>query len=68
MSTQVVQYQSDLLMELIRSAEAQANLSEAEAETLRQQIAEANSESAIAELWEDIDENYRLLDEKQWAP
>lgn len=67
MTTQTVRYQSDLLMDLIGSAETQANLSSAEAEKLRQRIADANSEQDIAELWVDVDQTYQLLDEEQWA-
>lgn len=66
MSTQTVRYQSELLTELIRSAEAQANLSSAEAEKLCQRIADANSEHDIGELWADVDQTYRLLDEDKW--
>lgn len=67
MTTQTVRYQSDLLMDLIGSAETQANLWSAEAKKLRQRIADANSEQDIAELWADVDQTYQLLDEEQWA-
>ena len=66
MSTQVVSYQSDLLKDLIRSAEAHSTLSAAEADDLRQRITEATSEQEIAELWAEVDHHYELLDEEQW--
>lgn len=67
MSTQAVRYQAVLLTELIRRAEMETNLSSAEAEKLRQQIADANSEQDIAELWAEVDQHYRLLNEEMWA-
>lgn len=67
MSTQVVSYQSDLLQDLIQSAEAHDTLSSAEADDLRQRITEATSEQEIAELWVELDQHYGHLDEEQWA-
>lgn len=66
-STQVVRYQLGLLTDLIQSAETQVNLSSAEAEQLRQRVADAISEQDIAELWTDVEQHYRLLDGEQWA-
>lgn len=66
MTTQVVQYQSNLLTELIQSAESQTDLSEAEAEKLRQQVANADSERDIGELWAELDRDYHLLSEDCW--
>lgn len=66
MSMQVVSYQSDLLRDLIQSAETHSTLSSAEAEDLCQRITEATSEQEIAELWAEVDQHYELLDEEQW--
>ena len=67
MSTQVVSYQSNLLQDLIRSAETHSTLSSAEAEDLRHRITEATSEQEIAELWAELDQHYGLLDEDRWT-
>ena len=67
MSTQVVSYQSDLLQDLIRSAETHSTLSSAEAEDLRRRISEATSEQDIAELWAELDQRHELLDEARWT-
>lgn len=67
MSTQAVRYQAVLLIELIRRAERETNLRSAEAEKLRQRVADANSEQDIAELWAEVDQHYRLLNEEMWA-
>lgn len=64
---QAVQYQSDLLMELVEEAETNANLSSAEAETLRHRIEAATSEQDIATVWAELDGKFRILDEDQWA-
>ena len=66
MPDQVVRYQSDLLRELIDNAELQAGLSPAEADTLRQHIEEADSEQGIAEVWAELDDDFRILDEDRW--
>lgn len=60
-------YQSELLAELVRSAETRATPSEAEADRLRQRIANATSQKDIAALWRDVEQTYELLDEQQWS-
>jgi hypothetical protein len=67
MPDEVVQYQSDLLRELVEDAEREANLSATEAESLRQHIKEATSERDIAKIWAKLDEDFQILDEDQWA-
>ena len=67
MPDQVVRYQSDLLRELIDNAELRTELSPAEADTLRQHIEQADSEQEIAGVWVELDADFQLLDEDQWA-
>jgi len=67
MPNSVMQYQSRLLRELVEDAEQEANLSEADAETLRQHIDEATSEPEIAKIWAELDDDFQILDEDQWA-
>jgi hypothetical protein len=67
MPDEVVEYQSDLLRELIEDAEREANLSSTEAETLRQHVEDATSEQEIAKVWAALDDDFQILDEDQWA-
>ena len=67
MPDQVVRYQSNILRELVEDAEEEANLSPIEAKTLRQHIDEASSEQEIAEVWAELDDDFQILDEDQWA-
>lgn len=67
MPKQAVQYQSDLLTELVEEAEMNATLSSAEAEILRHRIEAATTEQDIATVWAELDGRYQILDEDQWA-
>ncbi|NHN57477.1 MULTISPECIES: hypothetical protein [Halorussus] len=67
MPDQAVRYQTDLLRELVDSAEIRTELSPAEADALRHRIQQADSEQDIADVWAELDDDFRLLDEDRWA-
>lgn len=67
MPDQKVRYQSDLIRELIDNAELRTELSPVEADTLRRHVEQADSEQDIAKVWAELDDDFQLLDEDQWA-
>lgn len=67
MPKQAVQYQSDPLTELVEDARSEANLSVAEAETLRHCIEAATTEQDIATVCTELDEESQIPDEDQLA-